>query len=449
MSIRDTLDRVIADYEQLGRSLKELDSLVPKDVTVDIPDTEAGKIQTVMDSMKDTGGTINLTGINYPVIPVFKYKGKLIVIKSNEQARIRGFIANPKSGNISFEKVNFTNPGTNNHVALGGDRHSMFTPEEVPSGFNFKDCQFIGPTRRGLMVNCADLIVDNCKFINYFQVGQDSQAISGWNGSRNHIIRNSYMEAGSENAGYGGADCASELMIPRDILFENCVFLKKAEWKNQSQYVMKCLFETKNVIGLTLRNSLFTGNWQQAWSNAPAIVLKSANQENTNPYARTENVLIENNIIENVGNYIIFVGKDDGPNISSRMKNVVVRNNIFKNMNAEPDGRCITIADSPEGLVIDHNSFYHNRNSFIAWWGENPINSKIINNIAFHGEYGMHPAVPPTSGLEIAYNAIQIDPRRKIKFPPTNVYYDNVISGDLSQHVTSDGKPVGANIVPS
>lgn len=441
MSIdRILIDKLIFDYEQLGKTISQIDALVPKDVVLNL--TPSDNIQNALDSLSDTGGILNFAQGIYSVNPVLKYRNKLVVFRANGTVSLRGFTAGLRTGNVSFEGIQFNNSIGVNHVQLGFDQNTMKLPEEVPSGFTFSKCQFNGPTRRGIYVNCADLLVDECSFNDYYQIGSDSQAISGSNGCRNHVIRNSNLEAASENIMYGGADAASELMYPRDVLIEGCNFTKKEAWKGKG-YAMKCLLEMKNIQGLTIRRNKFNGCWKDAWGNAPAIVLKSANQGGTNPTARTTNVLIEENTIENVGTYLLLVGKDDGPYLSGTMKDILIKNNLFKNMNAEPDGRSLAIADGPVNLILDHNTFFNNRHSMLEWWGPLPVDMVYRNNIVFHGEYGAHPNLPIEVRFE--YNAVQIDPRRKIPLPASNVYYSNV-KVDLSAHVTSDGLKVGSSL---
>lgn len=446
---RNLIDKLIADYQQLGKSLSDVDKLFPSEVTLNL--RPGDNIQSALDSLFPTGGTINLASGDYPVALNLKSKGKLITIngiKDNSMAvGIQGFNSGINTGNIAFNDLSFVNSKTVNHVNLGADKNGMKSLAEVPSGFGFYGVNFIGPTRRGIAANCKDFIVDGCTFNNYKVLGTDSQAILGWNGSQNHIIRNSILEAASENILYGGADAANEDMYPRDILIENNYLNKRVEWKTAS-YNMKALFELKNAINVTFRRNHLIGNWKQAWGNAPAIVLKSCNQENGNPNARSENILIELNIVENVGTYCSLIGRNDSGNLSGIMRKIIFQNNLFQLMNGEPDGRAFTVSDGPIDVLFDHNTVFDNRHSFVELFDSLAENLRITNNIAMHGTYGLRP-----SGLgmnpNFQCNAMQIKPvtsaQPQARLGPTNLYYPNV-QDDLSAHVTTDGKRVGATL---
>lgn len=444
MSIDRTLvDKLVADYEQLGKTISQIDALVPKDVVIKLKSGD--NVQSALDSLSTTGGILDFTDGFYPGVLLLKYKNKLVIFRGKETTQLQGFNAGLRTGNVSFENLSFINPVTTAHVSLGGDKNLLNKVEDIPSGFTFRRIKFNGPTRRAIMANCADLLVDTCDARGYFVNGQDSQAICGWNGSRNHLIRDSHLEAASENILYGGADAASEEMYPRDIIIENNTFSKREEWKTQN-YNMKCLLETKNIIGLTLRNNLFKGCWRQAWGNAPAIVLKSANQDGTNLTARTQDVLIENNQIEDVGSYLVIVGKDDGPFTSGVMKNIKVVNNLFRFMSAESDGRAVNISAGPENLLLDHNSMFDSRHSFVELFDLLAKNLKITNNIGFHGTYCIRPNIIALDDNTFSYNAIQSPTSgASVKLAPTNKYYPDV-KGDLSAHATSDGKLVGSSL---
>jgi len=452
---QELIDRLISEYIQMGRTINEINTVVPDPpVGNTLNLTPADNVQNALDSLSVTGGVINLAEGTYPVAPILKFKNKLVafngVTDDRSKVTLIGFKAGPNTGNVSFHNLSFVTPISNSHVELGLDRGGMKTVEEIPVGFTFTEVDFIGPARRAISANCAFLLVDKCNARNYRVIGQDSQAIIGWNGSRNHVIRNSVLEAAGENIMYGGSDAALEEMYPRDVLIEDCTLTKLESWKTEN-YNMKAIFETKNIIGLTFRRNHLNGNWKQAWGQAPAIVLKSANQENSNPNARTENAIIEANIVENVGTYFLIIGKDDGPNLSGVMKNVVIRNNICQSMNSEPDGRAFSLEGGPIDLWVDHNTFFDNRHSAIEFMGLVPsVNCKYTNNIALHGKYGIWPNPNSLNSDIFKCNAFQVKPpastQPQVKLAPTNIFYADVRTADFSTHVTTDGLPVGANV---
>lgn len=445
---RKFIDQLIADYAQLGKTIKEIDDLYPKEVVLNLKPGD--NLQAALDSLLVTGGIINLASGLYPGVLRLTYKNKLVTINGvDKSAQIQGFKSGNNTGNIAFNNLAFVQATTPAHVQLGGDKIEMKTVAEVPSGFTFRNVDFIGPTRRAIMANCSNMTVESCSFVDYKVFKQDSQAIIGWNGSFNHVIRDCKIEAASENIMYGGSDAASEDMYPRQILIENNYFTKNFAWKGQS-FNVKTLFELKNVIGLTFRGNTLDGNFQDAWGQAPAITIKSANQEGGNLNARCENILIEGNYIQNVGAYFIIIGRNDAGVPSGIMKNVTIYNNLCRLMNDELDGRAISITKGPINLNINHNTMYDNRHSLVEFYDNTPCEGlQIQNNIGLHGIYGVRPTaygMDPT----FHHNAVQVKPptstQPQVKLGPTNVYYPDV-HADLSDHVTSDGFKVGANNV--
>ena len=66
----------------------------------------------------------------------------------------------------------------------------------------------------------------NCHISDIKAVGQDSQALGGFNGPGNYLIENNYLEAAAENFLLGGADppipglITSNVVVPSELLEE-------------------------------------------------------------------------------------------------------------------------------------------------------------------------------------------------------------------------------------
>src|SRR5205823_11244133 len=71
-------------------------------------------------------------------------------------------------------------------------------------------------TRRGIALNSRDSAVINSYLSDFKEAGADSQAIVGWNGPGPFRITNNYLEASGENVMFGGADPASDGLVPSD-----------------------------------------------------------------------------------------------------------------------------------------------------------------------------------------------------------------------------------------
>ena len=62
--------------------------------------------------------------------------------------------------------------------------------------------------KRGIALNAANVTISDSHISDCKGVGQDTQAIGGWNGPGPYLIENNYLEAAGENVLFGGADPA-------------------------------------------------------------------------------------------------------------------------------------------------------------------------------------------------------------------------------------------------
>src|SRR5262249_40889036 len=60
--------------------------------------------------------------------------------------------------------------------------------------------------KRGIALHSRDTTVINSYVSDCKAIGQDSQALSGYNGPGNYLIENNYFEGATENVLFGGAD---------------------------------------------------------------------------------------------------------------------------------------------------------------------------------------------------------------------------------------------------
>ena len=60
--------------------------------------------------------------------------------------------------------------------------------------------------KRCIALNAANVTISDSYIAECKGVGQDTQAIGGWNGPGPYTIENNYLEAAGENVMFGGAD---------------------------------------------------------------------------------------------------------------------------------------------------------------------------------------------------------------------------------------------------
>lgn len=120
-----------------------------------------------------------------------------------------------------------------NIISLGeGDETSL---EQLPHDLIVDRCFVHGTTlshsKRGVQLNGARLAVIDSHIGEIHGIGQDTQAVMGWNGPGPFKIINNFLEAPGENVIFGGSDPAIPNLVPSDIEIRGNHFFKPLRWK--------------------------------------------------------------------------------------------------------------------------------------------------------------------------------------------------------------------------
>ena len=86
--------------------------------------------------------------------------------------------------------------------------------------------------KRGIALNSGDTTIVNSYISDVKAVGQDSQAICGWNGPGPYRIENNYLEAAAENVMFGGSTPSIQNLVPSNITIRRNHFSKNLAWRN-------------------------------------------------------------------------------------------------------------------------------------------------------------------------------------------------------------------------
>ena len=275
------------------------------------------------------------------------------------------------------ERVNFTITTNSGHgswpvgtvirvhnglVLLGTEQTSL---DQVPHHLVIDRSYIHGADRthlkRCVTFNSAWSAVVDSYIAKCVGIGQDTQAIGGWNGPGPFKIVNNYLEAGGENIMFGGADPSIPNLIPTDIEIRGNYIYKDPAWKGY--WLVKNIFETKNNQRLIFEGNVLENSWADGQIGF-GIVLKSSNDEGKCPWCISQDMVLRYNIIRNTDHGIsIHRGDDYAKGGVTPMRRILIENNLFENAGT----RMVQISGGPNPM---HDiQFVHN-----TMW------SKVVNN---------------------------------------------------------------------
>ena len=86
--------------------------------------------------------------------------------------------------------------------------------------------------KRGISINARDVTITNSTVRDIKGIGQDTQALCGYNGPGPFWIENNYLEASGENFMLGGADPSIPNLIPGGVTFRRNYVTKPLSWRS-------------------------------------------------------------------------------------------------------------------------------------------------------------------------------------------------------------------------
>jgi len=251
--------------------------------------------------------------------------------------------------------------------------------------------------KRGVGFNGASLAVVDSYLSDWKGVGQDTQAIAGWNGPGPFKIINNYLEAAGENIMFGGADATVRDLVPSDIEIRGNHFFKPLSWKvghpsyAGTHWSVKNLLELKNARRVLITDNLLENCWADSQVGF-AVVFTVRNQSGTNPWAVVSDVTFTRNVIRNSANGINMLGYDNESGVPSQYaKRLLLQHNLIYGIGSDPsngDGIAFQILSGYQDVKIDHNTAIHTGNIISADVAPNP-GFVFTNNISVHNRYGI------------------------------------------------------------
>jgi hypothetical protein len=161
--------------------------------------------------------------------------GRLAVLQSpTNMAVLR---TAPGAHHWRIENVEFRGNagGYGDIIALGHGGGDQRRREDVPHTIVLDRVYIQGDPllgqKRGIALNSASTEIINSYIADIKAVGQDSQAIAGWNGPGPYTIVNNYLEAAGENILFGGGDPMIEGLVPQDIVIRGNHIARPVSWR--------------------------------------------------------------------------------------------------------------------------------------------------------------------------------------------------------------------------
>ena len=254
--------------------------------------------------------------------------------------------------------------------------------------------------KRGVSVNAASVTISNSHISGIRAVGQDSQAICGWNTPGPIVIRNNFLEAAGENIMFGGASVSIPGMVPSDIVVEGNLLTKDLAWRD-STWTVKNLFELKHARRVRVHRNVMLSNWAAAQPGF-AVVFTPRNSGGQPTSWVIEDVEFSSNVVSHTASVFNILGHDDiAP--SGQLARVLIKDNLMYDIGGTwgGTGTFAQIGGEPRDITIDHNTVLHTGNIITFYSGQytNPYGVRVeggpiaglsvTNNLVPHNAYGI------------------------------------------------------------
>jgi len=280
-------------------------------------------------------------------------------------------------------------------VQLGSGETSI---DDLPHHIVIDRCYVHGDrrrgARRGVAMNSRETAVVHSYLSDFKEVGADSQAIAGWNGTGPFRIADNYLEAAGENVLFGGADPSIRDLVPADIEVLRNHMSKPLTWRVGTPefegvaWTVKNLFELKNARRVLVDGNVLEYNWTHA-QNGFAILFTVRNQDGGSPWSTVEDVIFTNNLVQHVASAINILGTDD-VHPSQPTRRIAILNNFFADIGGRwGAGRLFQLLEGVSDVRIAHNTAL--QTDFALFGGDRTPNEPFVfeNNLVLHNRYGV------------------------------------------------------------
>ena len=341
---------------------------------------------------------------------------------------------------LMFLELQANAEGEGDILQLGSGALAQSSLSQVPHDLVVDRCYIHGDPTKGqkrcIALNSASTTVTGSHISDCKRVGQDAQAIAGWNGPGPFLINNNYLEGAAENVLFGGADPAIRGLVPSDIRITGNLISKPVSWRG-SRWQIKNLLELKNARRVRIDRNVLEYTWQAAQVGF-AVLFHVRNQDGGCRWCQVEHVIFEHNIVRHSASAISVLGFDDN-HPSRQTQSITIRNNVFDDIdigNWGGGGYAFKFVNGPRDVVFDHNTIIQEPgNGILQVEGPPVLGFSFTNNIARHNIYGIKGASRGSGNDTIA-----------AYFPASRVA-DNVIAdGDAARYPSGNHFPSSAEL---
>lgn len=284
--------------------------------------------------------------------------------------------------------------GSGDLITLGDGSSAQTSLAQVPHHLTIDRLYIHGDAakgqKRGIALNSASTTVTGSHISEIKLVGQDSQAICGWNGPGPFSITNNYLEAAGENIMFGGSDPAIPNLVPADITIADNYVTKRVSWRAES-WSAKNLLELKNARRVVIVGNTFENNWEGGQPGF-AIVFTVRNQDGRCPWCQVDHVTFERNVLRHSAAGIKILGWDNN-HPSQQTQAIAIRNNVFYDLDSKAwggNGYFVAMTDGARDITVDHNTVAQvNASGVVQIDGPPVLGFVYTNNLSKHGNYGI------------------------------------------------------------
>ncbi|HEV2830284.1 MAG TPA: right-handed parallel beta-helix repeat-containing protein [Pyrinomonadaceae bacterium] len=319
------------------------------------------------------------------------------------------------------------------------------TLAEVPHHFIFDRCYIHAypnqGVKRGIALNSAFTEIRNSYISDFKVVGQDSQAICGWNGPGPFQIVNNYLEAAGENIMFGGADISIPGLVPSDIEIRRNHLYKPLSWRvgdpsyAGTHWSVKNLFELKNAQRVVADGNLFENNWGDAQNGFAVLLTPRAGAAS---WTVVQDVQFTNNIIRHSGSGMQMLGRDTY-GVSQQSKRITIENNLFEDIDGPKwagEGKFVVMGGGGDQITFNHNTILQSGN-IMSVYGAPTTNFVFTNNIVPHNSYGI-----TGDGKAPGLETLNV-------YLPNSIFKKNVVVATGDQSAWEALYPPGNYFIPS